>query len=88
MDMMKERAIMCETEKKTIKSWLDQINCHEPVGYWYNYGARTLVLYTDRPGQLIGKHGKDIEILREKLMKQMIGNWTIELVEIHGGFVV
>jgi hypothetical protein len=88
MDMMNIRADMCKIEKETIKSWLDQIGCHEPVGYWYNYGARNLVLYTNRPGQLIGKHGKDIEILREKLMKQMIGNWTIELIEIKGGFVV
>lgn len=75
-------------EKETIKNWLDKIGFKDPVGYWYNYGARNLVLYTNKPGQLIGKHGKDIDILRDILMKQMVGNWTIELVEIKGGFVV
>ena len=86
--MIAEREMMCKIERETIKSWLDQIGFNEPVGYWYNYGARNLVLYTNRPGQLIGKNGKNIEILREKLMDQMPGNWTIELVEIKGGFVV
>ena len=86
--MIAEREMMYKIEMETIKSWLDQIGFNEPVGYWYNYGARNLVLYTNSPGKLIGKYGKDIEILREKLMDQMPGNWTIELVEIKGGFVV
>ena len=86
--MIAEREIMYKVERETIKSWIDQIGFKEPVGYWYDYCSRNLVLYTNKPGQLIGKHGNDIEILRNALNTQMIGNWTIELVEIKGGFVV
>lgn len=85
---MDERTAMYKAEKNTIKSWLDEIGCKEPVGYWYNYGARNLVLYTNKPGQLIGKHGQNIEVLKDILIKNMAGNWTIELIEIKGGFVV
>lgn len=88
MDMIRARESMYKLERDTIKSWMNEVGCRETVGYWYDYGNRNLVLYTNSPGRLIGKGGKNIEVLRNKLKEQMVGNWTVELSEIKGGFVV
>jgi ribosomal protein S3 len=47
-----------------------------------------LVLYTDSPGQLIGKSGANVAMLRNLLAEKLIGNWTVEFAEIKGGFVL
>ena len=88
MDMIKERAAMREFEQRIINDWRTEIGFNKPVGYWYDYGARNLVIYTDSPGQIIGKMGANIGILMSLLSEKLFGTWTIELVEIRGGFVV
>ena len=88
MDMIRERAIMREFEQGIINDWRKAINHKQPLGYWYDYRSRKLVLHTDTPGQCIGKGGANIETLKNLLSERLIGNWTVEFVEINGGFVV
>jgi hypothetical protein len=88
MDMIRERTIMREFEQSIINDWRSAIGHKQPLGYWYNYGARNLVLYTDSPGQLIGKSGSNVAMLRNLLAEKLIGNWTVEFAEIKGGFVL
>jgi len=45
-------------------------------------GALTIFIYTARPGILIGRSGKQLEIMREALTKKLKKKFKLEIVEI------
>lgn len=65
--------------EKIIQDWLIEIHYTKPILIKKIYGQEkdTIKIMTINPGILIGKGGRDIERLKERL-----GNrWTVELIE-------
>ena len=65
--------------EKIIQDWLIEIHYQKPVLIQKRYksGKDIIKIMTTNPGILIGKGGRDIERLKERL-----GNrWTVELIE-------
>lgn len=65
--------------EKIIQDWLIEIHYREPVliKRVYKSGKDIIKIMTINPGILIGKGGRDIERLKERL-----GNrWTVEIIE-------
>lgn len=65
--------------EKIIQNWLIEIHYQKPVliKKGYKSGKDIIKIMTTNPGILIGKGGRDIERLKERL-----GNrWTVELIE-------
>ena len=82
-------AFMKEKEETLIKKWLDKIGYKgkEPVGYYRNSWKREMEIYSTRVGQLIGKAGVNVDLLKKMLKDEFRGEWKVKFVEIRGGFV-
>lgn len=82
-------AFIKEKEETLIKKWLDKIGYKykEPVGYYLNSCEREMEIYSTRVGQLIGKSGVNIDLLKKMLKDEFRDEWKIKFVEIRGGFV-
>ena len=80
---------MREKEEGVIKKWLTEIGYtkKDPIGYYRNIFDKTMVIYTNHPGILIGKGGENVKILENYMNEEFLGQWKAEFVEIRGGFV-
>lgn len=54
------------------------------VQYGIDYSRHILKLYSQSPGRLIGKGGKDVDTLQCKLSDKFKNTWSVEFVEVHG----
>lgn len=72
-----------------IKSWLSKIGYTDknPIGYYINLSSKTVEIYSTRPGELIGKAGVNVDLLKKMLANEFRGEWKVKFVEIRGGFV-
>lgn len=82
-------AFIKEKEETLIKKWLDKIGYKykEPVGYYRNSWKGEMEIYSTRVGQLIGKAGVNVDLLKKMLADEFRGEWKVNFVEIRGGFV-
>lgn len=70
---------------KFLTKWCQEAGVNTPMGYDYSISEKTLTVFTDRPGLLIGKAGAIIEKYKEKCQEIRPG-CTIKIKEIRGGF--
>ena len=82
-------AFMKDKEESLIKKWLDKIGYKgkEPVGYYRNSWKHEMEIYSTRVGQLIGKAGVNVDLLKKILKDEFRGEWKVKFIEIRGGFV-
>lgn len=82
-------AFMKDKEESLIKKWLEKIDYpyKEPVGYYRNSWKHELEIYSTRVGQLIGKAGVNVGLLKKMLQDEFHGEWKVKFVEVRGGFV-
>lgn len=52
---------------ETIQYWKDDAHIHEPIMYDINWETREIIIYTTRPGWLIGVGGERINRYEEKM---------------------
>lgn len=84
---MREEAHRFVKDKETefFKSWCAEAGVETPVGYYNSY--EKLIVYTDRPGLLIGKGGSLVKKYQEIFRKEFYHpKAVIEFVEVRGGF--
>ena len=74
-------------ERTIVKEWLDKIGYTEPVGYYRDSINNVMILYSTRPGVLIGKGGCNVKTLEKILLYKYGADYKVTFVEIRGGFV-
>lgn len=79
---------MAERNERVLKRFFCRINYKGIVGYENKLGKHVFVVYTDRPGFLIGKGGENANILKEILKKEFEYDYTLEFKEIRGKMLV
>ena len=79
---------MAERNERVLKHFFWRINYKGIVGYENKLGEKIFVIYTNKPGILIGKGGANVEILKEILKKEFDYDYTIEFKEIKGKMLV
>ena len=91
MDWMNFRADCMEYARKKeealIKKWLDKIGYNETIGYYRDIRNHTMEIYTQHPGVLIGKYGKDVHEFQDMLDEEYRGHWKVKFIEVRGGFM-
>lgn len=79
-----------ERDEAIIREWLEEIGFSGTIGYYISYDG-IVTIYSNRCGVLIGKAGKNIDILKEILhkvySKKPKKEWTIKFVENCGEFI-
>lgn len=77
--------------EEALKTWLLEIGFNGTVGYEKDIGRKTIKIYSNKPGVLIGRGGKNVFILSDLLSETFNGNfeekWAVEFVEVKGDFV-
>ena len=82
-----------ELENRVMSKWLKELcgdKFDEPIGYYFDRSKSTATIYTTRPGVLIGKGGRGVDILKSILKDEFeFGrDWNVIFVEIRGGFYI
>lgn len=76
-----------EKNKSILEEWCKQIGYNRPIGY-HNDLVGVMVIYAEYPGLLIGKAGKNVDLLKNKLAEEFHNmDYVVEFKEIRGGFV-
>lgn len=44
-------------------------------------------IYTQHPGVLIGKYGKDVHEFQDMLNEEYRSDWKVKFIEVRGGFM-
>ena len=57
------------------------------VAYYNDIGKNEFTLYTNKPGILIGKYGKNLDILKTILFEEYGKIYSIKIKEINGDFL-
>ena len=70
--------------ENAFKKFFDKVG----INYDYSYDKNKFTIYTSKPGIWIGLHGKNVEILREILSKEIKESCDVEFKEIRGKFIV
>lgn len=78
---------MDNLNRTLLEKWCKEIGCKYPIGYYNNLSDRKMVIYTERPGAMIGYHGKNVNLLKELLKEEFLHEYTIEFVEIRGKII-
>lgn len=78
---------MQERNERVMRHFFWRINYKGIVGYENRLG-KTFVVWTDRPGILIGKGGQNVDILKEILKEEFGYDYEIEFKEIKGKMMV
>ena len=55
-----------------IQEFLSSVNYKEPVLIKKHYDSRTIVIYCNHPGILIGRYGQDVHRLEETLKEKSV----------------
>lgn len=74
--------------KKLIEDWCREAGVVVPVGYYNDLSNNTMVVYTNKPGYLIGYKGKYVNKFIEGLNKTFsTKDYKVKFVEIKGDIV-
>ena len=80
--------IMKIKEESILKKWLKEIKVEdEPIGYYADLSNNVMEIYTNHPGQLIGKGGIGYESLKNILNEEFGREWNVKFIEVRGGFI-
>lgn len=71
-----------------LKHFMEKVGIKDVFAYEYNYDQNKFTIYTSKPGIWIGYHGKNVEILKEILSKEIKEGCGVEFKEIRGKFIV
>lgn len=66
---------------KVFKEWKKNTGYNYMMLFKFDYRERVLYIYTVYPGLLIGKAGKDIDVIKPKLDAIINGKYTIKFIE-------
>jgi hypothetical protein len=75
-----------DRDVKLVEDFCAKIGYSYPLGYFNHRSNRTFELFTNRPGVLIGRAGRNIELLKDMLKEEFKVPYDVKLVEIRGGF--
>lgn len=78
---------MEKIRQKAFKHFCDKVGIKDTFAYDYSYSDNKFTIYTSKPGIWIGLHGKNIEILKDILSKEIKEGCNIEFKEIRGKFI-
>ena len=81
---------MRNRKEAILKEWLTTITGGKritTIGYNFNLHNKHLKIYSDHPGMLIGKGGKDVDLLKQMVNKEFHGEWKVDLIEVYDGFL-
>ena len=67
-----------------IKEWKEDAGVSHIILFDYKYSSKTLKVFTDRPGPLIGLRGERFDRFNEKLKRCISPDLKIEFVETTG----
>lgn len=73
-----------ERNERVLKQFFYRIGYRGIVGYENSYQKKEFVVWTDKPGIIIGKGGQNLEILKEILKEEFGYDYSINLKEIKG----
>ena len=77
---------MKDKYKKLIEDWCKKCNYIYPIGYNIDYLTNSheyvITIYTQSPGRLIGKAGKDYNDFINELKKEFNIKYTVKFVEV------
>lgn len=73
--------------ENAFKQFMDKVGLKDIFAYKYNYDENKFTIYTSRPGFWIGYRGKNIEILKDILSKQIKEGCDVDFREIRGQFI-
>lgn len=73
--------------EEAIGEWKEGSNLNFPIFYRIDFERNNLVLYSDRPGQLIGHEGETIEDLSIILKEKNLRFNRIDVKKFLGGVV-
>ena len=79
---------MDERNERVLKNFFFRIGNKGIVGYENKLGKKKFIVWTDKPGILIGKGGKNVDILKEELKKEFNRDYDVEFKEIKGKMIV
>lgn len=79
---------MDERNERVLKHFFFRIGNKGIVGYENNLGKKKFIVWTDKPGILIGKGGKNVDILKEELKKEFDRDYDVEFKEIKGKMII
>lgn len=74
--------------ERVLKNFFFRIGNKGIVGYENKLDKNKFTVWTDRPGILIGKGGKNVDILKEELKKEFNRDYDVEFKEIKGKMIV
>ena len=79
---------MGERNERVLKRFFFRTGNKGIVGYENKLGKKKFIVWTDKPGILIGKGGKNVDILKEELKKEFNRDYDVEFKEIKGKMIV
>lgn len=77
-----------EVNERVMKNFFYTIGYKGIVGYDNNYLRKIFTVWTDKPGILIGKGGKNVDILKEILKEEFDCDYEIKFKEIKAKMLV
>ena len=77
-----------EKNERVMKHFFWRIGYKGIVGYENDLGKKVFIIWTDKPGILIGKGGQNVEILKDILKEEFDHDYEIEFKEIKGKMLV
>lgn len=77
---------MREKTESFLSKWCEEAGVKSPVGYERDYYSKSFIVYTDRPGCLIGKGGALVDKYTAIMIEEFVGLKNIRFVEVNGGF--
>lgn len=79
--------MLSQSDKKIIEEWCQEAHVTEPVGYYKDFRNKEWVIYTTKPGWLIGKAGVTLRKYEKILNNEFYCNYKVKIVEIRGEIV-
>ena len=73
--------------ENALKHYLDEIGFADTFAYEYSYSENRFIIYTQRPGIWIGRHGSGVDRLKEILSEEVKADCHVSFREINGHFV-
>lgn len=82
---MREEALKynIKRNKDFLRQWCEEAGVVSPVGYGRDYSSKSYVVYTDKPGYLIGKGGCLAEKYTQIIREEFPGLKDIKFVEVN-----
>ena len=75
------------TNRTLLEDFCKEIGYNYPIGYYNDTSKRTLTIYAKYPGTIIGKAGKNVELLESKLKEVFGKEYSVKFEEVRGDFV-